>query len=162
MALEPETTKVADATVTGASETKSETTEASATAGASAMVPPWQNIGYEILETILKNAEQIKVELAKEQISQNRIDAAARAIAQRKAIEAMHEGIEHARDCAKSATITGEEMLYELFPAFCRKSSNCKQPKKAKSTSKKVPKKAPKKAPCQPPDQAAKKGGVNA
>jgi len=162
MALDPETTKVADATVTCASETTSETTEASATAGASAMVPPWQNIGYEILETILKNAEQIKVELAKEQISQNRIDAAARAIAQRKAIEAVLEGIEHARDCAKSATITGEEMLYELFPAFCRKSSNCKQPKKAKSTSKKVPKKAPKKASNRPADTPANEGGENA
>ena len=152
MALEPETTKVADATVTGASEATSETTEASA------MVPPWQNIGHEILETILKNAEQIKVYLA-EDIKQNRIDAAARAIAERKAIEAVLEGIEHARDCAKSAKITIDEMFDEMFPAFRRHSSSLKRPKKSKKS---AAKKAAKKAPEMPTDKAAKKGGENA
>ena len=158
MALEPETTKVADATVTAVSETTSETTGASATAGASATVPPWQNIGYEILETILKNAEEIKVKIAKEDIKQNRIDAAARAIAQRKAIEAVLEGIEHARDCAKSAKITPDEMFDEMFPAFRR---NPPAPKRQKKSKKSAAKKTAKKAPEKPTDKAAKKGGVN-
>ena len=133
--------------------------ESSDTASASAIVPPWQNIGHEILETILKNAEQIKVDLAKEDIKQNRIDAAARAIAERKAIEAVLEGIEHARDCAKSAKITIDEMFDEMFPAFRRHSPSHKRPKKSKKS---AAKKASKKAPEMPTDKAAKKGGVNA
>jgi hypothetical protein len=159
MALEPETTKVADATVTSASETTSETTEASATAGASAMVPPWQNIGHEILETILKNAEEIKATFVKMGIHQDKVDSAARAIAESKVIDAVVEGIEHTRKRAKSAMITGDEMFAEMFPAFRRNPPGHKRPKKSKKS---AAKKASKKAPEMPTDKAAKKGGENA
>ena len=149
------TPEAAPATVTAASETTSETTDASATVSASATAPPWQKLGHEIVETILKNAEQIKIDIADMGIDKNKIDAAAMAIAHRLAMAAVVDGIEHTRKRAKSAVITGDEMFAEMFPAFSRKSFGHKQPKKAKKS-------AAKKAPCQPPDQAAKKGGVNA
>ena len=146
----PEMQEAAPATVTAASETTSETTEASATAGASAMVPPWQNIGHESLETILKNAGKITAACVDAGMRQDKVDAAARAIAERLAIAAVLDGIEHIRKRAKSAVINRDEMLDEIFPAFRRKSSGHKQPKRAK------------KATETPTDKAAKNGGGNA
>ena len=152
------TPEAAPATVTAATETTSETTDASTTVSASATAPPWQKLGHEIVETILKNAEQIKIAIADMGIDKNKIDAAARSIAERLATAAVFDGIEYTRKRAKSAVITGDEMFAEMFPAFSRKSFGHKQPKKAKSTSKKAAKKAPE----MPTDKAAKRGGENA
>lgn len=135
-------------------------------ASASDIVTPWHNIGHEILETILKSATEIKATFAEMGIDKNKIDAAARTIAEGKAIRAVLEGVEHARECAESEEVTGDEMMDTLFPSFRRKPSNHKQPKKAKKTSKKMPKKAAKKAPKKasdrPSDRSANEGGKNA
>jgi hypothetical protein len=134
--------------------TPAQISESSHTASASATVLLWQNFGHEILETILKSAKPIKATFAEVGMDKNKIDAAARTLAESKTNDAVLEGIEYARKRANSAVITGDEMMDILFPTFRRQSSNHKQPKKAKRTSQKVSKKAT--------DKASKKGGLNA